>query len=440
MALKFTAVAAVALAATLGLAGCSAASTSSSGSSSASCAPSSGKVTLNFTTWVPGMDKVVALWNAKNPNIQVKVQTGPNGNSGTYTNFFNELKAGNAPDIGQIEYDTLPAFRVQDGLQNIASCAGVSAAKADFSSGLWNQVTFGESNAVYAIPQDSGPMALYYRKDLFQKAGLSVPTTWDEYAADAVKIKALGGEITNFPKGDVNWFAGLVSQAGGQWFSTSGGTWNVNLTGPESTKVANYWQDLITKGLVSTIPGFTDQWNNAYNTGQDWTWVSAVWGANTISSGAPTTAGDWAVAPMPQWTAGANVSGAWGGSSSVVFKGSKHPAEAAKFILWLNTSTEALTALNKEANLYPASTAGDTLPALSQGVDFYGGQAIYTTFSDAGKVISPFTWGPTMTQTYSDVSDGFGSALSGSGTLLDALKAGQEKTIAALKAQSIPVK
>lgn len=439
MALKITTVAAVALVATLGLAGCAASGGSTSASGSAACAPSSGKVTLDFTTWVPGMDKVVALWNAKNPKIQVKVATVPNGNSGTYTNFFNQLKAGNAPDIGQVEYDTLPAFRVQDGLQNIASCAGVTAAKADFSSGLWNQVTFGESNAVYAVPQDSGPMALYYRKDLFQKAGLSVPTTWDDYAADAVKIKALGGDITNFPKGDVNWFAGLVSQAGGQWFSTTGGKWKVDLTSDVSTKVANYWQDLITKGLVSTIPGFTDQWNNAYNTGQDWTWVSAVWGANTISSGAPTTSGDWAVAPMPQWTAGANTSGAWGGSSSVVFKGTKHPAEASKFILWLNTSNEALTALNKEANLYPASTEGDKLPALSAGVDFYGGQAIYQTFGDAGKVISPFTWGPTMTQTYSDVSDGFGTALTGSGTLLDALKAGQDKTIAALKAQSIPV-
>jgi len=437
---KFMKVTAVAVFASLALVGCSAGGGSTSSSSSASsCTPSTGNVNLSFTSWVPGMDKVVALWNAKNPKIQVKVSTVPNGNSGTYTNFFNQLKAGNAPDIGQVEYDTLPAFRVQDGLQNIGACAGVTAAKSDFSAGLWNQVTFGEASSVYAIPQDSGPMALYYRKDLFQKAGIAVPTTWDEYAAAAVKVKAAGGSITNFPKGDVNWFAGLVSQAGGQWFSTSGGAWSVKLTSPESTKVANYWQDLISKKLVTTIPGFTDQWNNAYNTGEDWTWVSAVWGANSISSGAPTTTGDWAVAPMPQWSSTATA-GAWGGSSSVVFKGSKHPAEAAKFILWLNTSTEALTELNTVANLYPASTAVDTLPALSQGVEFYGNQPIYKTFSDAGRVISPFTWGPTMTQTYNDVSDGFGAALSGNGTLLDALKTGETKTIAALKAQSITVK
>lgn len=442
MALKHARVAAIVALSIVALAGCSAtgSTTSGDGTSAASCTPSKGDVTLNFTTWVPGMDKVVALWNAKNPTIQVKVQTVPNGNSGTYQNFFNELKAGNAPDIGQVEYDTLPAFRVQDGLADISACAGVSDAKADFSSGLWNQVTFGEKTAVYALPQDSGPMQMFYRKDLFDKAGLKAPTTWEEYAEDAVKIKALGGNITNFPKGDVNWFAGLVAQAGGQWFTNTGDKWDVNLTSAESTKVASYWQDLITKKLVTTIPGFTDQWNNAYNTGEDWTWVSAVWGANTIISGAPKTSGDWAVAPMPQWESGANVSAAWGGSSSVVFKGGKHPAEASKFLLWLNTSDEALNALIAGANLYPASTAGTQLPALTGPVAFYGNQTIYKDFSAAGEVVSPFTWGPTMTQTYNDVADGFGAAISGTGTLQDALTAGQTKTIAALKAQSIPVK
>lgn len=45
-----------------------------------------------------------------------------------------------------------------------------------------------------------------------------------------------------------------------------------------------------------------------------------------------------------------------------------------------------------------------------------------------------------MTQVYNDVADGFSGAVSGSGTLLDALTAGQDATIAALKAASIPVK
>ncbi|SMG07939.1 ABC transporter substrate-binding protein [Agreia pratensis] len=428
--------------AAISLTGCAAGGSSGSGggSDAAACAPSDGKVDLTYTSWIPGIDKVVDIWNKENPDIQVKVQTGPNGNGGTYKNFFNQLSAGNAPDLGQIEYDALPNFRVQDGLTNIASCKNVTESKDDFIDWTWNQVTFGEKDSVYAIPQDTGPMAMYYRKDLFEKAGIPVPTTWDEYAAAAKTIRSQGGYITNFPQNDVNWFAGLVWQADGRWFSNDGDKWDVTLTSPESEKVADYWQGLISTDLVSKVPAWTDEWNNAYNTGSDWTWISAVWGANSISSGAPDTSGNWAVAPMPQWKAGENKAGNWGGSSTAVLKGSKHPYEAAQFALWLNTSDEALTALNKEANLYPATKAGLKLPVLSEGVDFYGGQKIYDTFATAAtETNSDFVWGPTMTQTYGDVADGFGEVLGGTGTLTDALKTGQKKTIDALDAAAIPV-
>jgi len=32
---------------------------------------------------------------------------------------------------------------------------------------------------------DSGPMALFYNKDVFDKYKIAVPTTWTEYAAAA---------------------------------------------------------------------------------------------------------------------------------------------------------------------------------------------------------------------------------------------------------------
>ena len=97
--------------------------------------------------------------------------------------------------------------------------------------------------------------------------------------------------------------------------------------------------------------------------------------------------------------------------------------------------------LNESANIYPATKDGLNLPVLKEGVEFYGGQAIYDVFAAASAEVNPdFIWGPTMTQTYNDVSDGFKAAVSGSGTLTDALTSGQAATIKALKAQSIPVK
>jgi multiple sugar transport system substrate-binding protein len=439
MNLKRTAVVAAVLSAVV-LSGCSSTG-SDGGSAAASCTPAEGKVDLSFTSWIPGIEEVVDVWNKANPDIQVKVQTGPNGNSGTYQNFFNQLKAGNAPDLGQIEYDALPNFRVQNGLMDLGACDEVMAAKDDFVDWTWGQVSLGESDSVYAVPQDSGPMAMFYRADLFEQNGIAIPTTWAEYKEAAKQVRATGAYITNFSQGDINQFAGLVWQAGGSWFKNDGSDWTVDLTDPASKQVADYWQDLIDEDLVSTVPTWTTEWDNAYNSSAAWTWNSAVWGANSIASGAPDTAGKWAVAKAPQWKAGESAAGNWGGSSTAVFTGSEHPYEAAKFALWLNTSDEALTMLNKSANIYPATKDGLNLPVLKEGVDFYGGQPIYDVFAEASSEVSEdFAWGPTMTQTYNDVSDGFKAAVSGNGTLLDALTKGQSATIDALKAQSIPVK
>jgi multiple sugar transport system substrate-binding protein len=425
------------------LAACSSDGSGSSGedTGAAACEPSDGPVELSYTSWIPGIEVAVDAWNAANPDIQVTVQTGPNGNGGTYQNFFNQLEAGNPPDLGQIEYDALPNFRVQDGLEDLSACEDVVAAQDQFVDWTWGQVTLGDDASVWAVPQDSGPMAMFYRKDLFEQHGIPVPTTWEEYQAAAEQVRAAGGYITNFSTADVNQLAGFVWQAGGQWFSSDDEGWTVSLTSDESTKVADYWQGLLADDLVSTVPAWTTEWDNAYNSGQAWTWVSAVWGANSIASGAPDTAGKWAVAPMPQWESGEAAAGNWGGSSTAVFKGSEHLYEATKFALWLNTSEEALTILNEEANLYPATTEGASLPVLKEGVDFYGGQAIYDVFADASEQVDPdFVWGPTMTQVYNDVSDGLKAAASGQGTVPEALESAEESTVQELEAQAIPVK
>jgi multiple sugar transport system substrate-binding protein len=428
----------VALLSAIALAGCSTGS-GDGGSAAADCTPSEGDVTLEFTSWIPGIEDAAALWNEANPSIQVEVQTGPNGNSGTYQNFFSQLEAGNAPDLGQIEYDALSSFRVQDGLVDLSACEDVVAAEDQFIPWTWGQVTLG-GDGVYGIPQDSGPMALFYRSDLFEQNGIDVPETWDEYKEAARQIRDLGGYITNFSTADINQFAGFVWQANGDWFTNDGDAWTVDMTGEASQQVADYWQELLDEDLVATYPAWTEEWNNAYNSGEVWTWNSAVWGANSISSGAPDTAGLWSVAPSPQWEAGQASAGNWGGSSVAVFRGTEHPYEAAQFALWLNTSDEALTALNESANIYPATTAGLSLPSLAEGVEFYGGQAIYDVFAEAAAQVSPdFVWGPTMTQTYADVSDGFQRAVTGQGTLLEALESAQESTISTLQAQSIPV-
>ncbi|MEU6404298.1 sugar ABC transporter substrate-binding protein [Streptomyces sp. NPDC046985] len=413
------------------------------GAAGSSCKPSSGKVTLQYWSWVPGMQKAVDLWNSEHPSVQVNLKTTPAGNAGTYQNMSNALKAGNAPDLGQIEYDSLASFRLKDGLRDISACPGVAPAQKKFVDWTWSQVDFGAGgkDGVWAIPQDTGPMALFYRKDIFDKLGLKAPATWDEYAADAVKLKQAGKYITHFSQSDPNWFTGLLWQNKATMFQRKGDSWKVSVDRPESRQVADYWQKLIDKKLVATdLQGFSPALYKSWNSGEVATWISAAWGYSTIRDNAKATAGKWAVAPMPQWHAGDQQAGNWGGSTTAVLSGSKHPAEASQFALWLNTDPKALAILNKEGGLYPADKAGLDLPALQQPVDFYGKQKIFDVFAKASQnVDTHFTWGPTMTDTYRMLGDGASAALGGKGTLGDALKQTQTGSVDSLRKQSLTV-
>lgn len=158
------------------------------GSSSEDDGAASGPVTLTYWSWAPGMDKVVDLWNkgpGKERQITVTVKKQASGDT-LVTKILTAHKAGKAPDLVQAEYQALPTLVSNDALADISGEAG--DAKKEFADGVWQQTTLG-TDAVYAVPQDIGPMMFFYREDLFKKYGLTVPTTWDEFAGTARELK-----------------------------------------------------------------------------------------------------------------------------------------------------------------------------------------------------------------------------------------------------------
>jgi multiple sugar transport system substrate-binding protein len=420
--------AAVALAVAIAL---SAAACSSSGSGGANTTASK-KVTLTFWSWVPNIGKAVDLWNSTHKDIQVKLDEVPGGSQGTYTKMYAAVKAGTAPDLGQIEYAYLPNFVELGDVVNIGKDV-TAATKADYPSAIWSQVSSG--SAVYAIPQDFAPMGFYYRKDIFAKDGIkSAPTTWTQFAADAKIIHQKNPKqyILNFPTNESDWFAGLAWQADGKWFSNDNNAWKVSIATDSATaKVASYWQGLISSSDVQATEFWSDQWDKELQDGTLAGWIAGAWGDASLASAAPTTTGDWAIAPLPQWTAGANVTGDWGGSTTAVLKGSKHPAQAAQFASWLNTNTASMNDLATGSGLYMAASTWQKSTSFATTSKFFGNQPIYAGLAKQ-QFPSGWLWGPTMSDTFNTLNDATGKLGSGS-MLAQALRAGQSGTVSALK-------
>ncbi|MFI6564405.1 ABC transporter substrate-binding protein [Streptomyces sp. NPDC050534] len=418
------------------LSGCSSSGPSDK-AAAASCDPAKGKVTLQYWNTVPGMDKVVALWNKKNPDIQVETKNISNDQYGV---LGNALKAGKAPDLAQVGYDELPNLRTQNAFVDASACSAATAAKSKFVPWTWSQTSFANTG-VFALPQDTGPMALFVRSDLFKKYGIAVPKTWDEYAAAAQKLHKADSKltITFFDPNNAEWFNGLLWQNSAKMYGYSGDKWQVTVESAQSRQVADYWQKLISGKLVRTdLANGSTQMYVAYQKDQIASYVGAAWGYSMFRDNLPKQAGKWSVVPMPTWGTNGS-SGDWGGSTVAFMKGSKHLYESAKFNTWLNTDPEALAMENKLGGLYPAADAGLRLPALSKGVPYYNNEKVFDVFADSSrKIDTSFAWGPTQKTVNLALQDAMAKAAAGDGTLGDALAKAQATALKSMKDQAIP--
>ncbi|MBA2947444.1 ABC transporter substrate-binding protein [Streptomyces himalayensis] len=402
---------------------------------------SSGPVSLTYWTWAPGMDKVADIWNkgpGKKAQIKVTVKKQASGDT-LVTKILTAAKAHKAPDLVQAEYQALATLVSNDALADISGEVG--GVEKEFAAGIWQQTTLG-TDALYAIPQDSAPMAFYYREDLFKKYGLEVPKTWDEFAETAQKLKkkAPDKDLTTFSANDSGLFAGLAQQAGAKWWTVDGDKWKVGIDDAATQKVADFWGGLVKDDVIDNQPMYTPAWNKALNTGKQIAWVSAVWAPGTLTTAAPDTKGKWAMAPLPQWNAGDSATGSWGGSSTAVTNDSKNKAAAAKFASWLNTDPEALAALVKESGIYPAATAAQTGDALAKAPDFFSNQPdFYTAAAEIAKTTAPAAWGPNVNVAYTSFKDAFGKAAKNQSGFGAALTTMQDATVADLEKQGFEV-
>ena len=393
---------------------------------------------LDFWGWAPGYAQSVALWNKSHPDIQVTFDNTASGAKGGYTKMLTAVKAGNAPCLAQVGYETLPSFAAAGALQDITQYA--SADQSQFAAWTWNQVTI--DGKTYGAPVDTAPMALLYRKDLFAKYGIAKPpATWAEYAADAAKVHHADptvylGDFGN----DAYNYAGLAWQAGAQWFGTGGDQWQVSIDSAANQKVAGFWQGLESQGLLKNDPSYDPSLYSDMAKGKILSDVNAVWDTPILASSVKTTSGDWAVAPMPVWDAANPQYGNDGGSATAVLNGCKDAKQAAEFALWMSTDPTSLTNLIKVTGIYPAATSGLDNPALTAPDPFYGGQTIFDVFkAEMPHINTNWQWGPTMTQASNDLGDGLGTVETGNAQLPAVLGTVQSKTVAEMKQQGLSV-
>jgi multiple sugar transport system substrate-binding protein len=394
--------------------------------------------TITVWAWEPTLTPVVKDFEAKYPNVKIKLVNAGTGND-QYKALQNAISAGKGvPDIAQIEYYAMGQFSLSKSVADLSQFGAADLEKT-YSTGPWNAVKAG--NGVYALPMDSGPMALYYNKRIFDKYHIAVPTTWDEYVTAGEKLhKADPKEYITNDTGDAGFATSMIWQAGGRPYTVDGTNVGINFSDAGSQTFASTWQKLISGKLVAPITSWSDEWYKGLADGTIATLATGAWMPANLISGAAAGSGDWRVAPLPQWKAGAAVSSENGGSALAVPEKSANKALAYAFVKYADDGPGVQTRLKNGG--FPSTTAELNSPAfLATKFPYFGGQTANTIFSKSASEV-PGDWKYLPFQVYSNsiFNDTVGKAYASGSTLKQGLASWQAASVKYGKDQGFSVK
>lgn len=130
-------------------------------------------------------------------------------------------------------------------------------ADGNVSKSLEKYYTF--NGKQYCVPMNIAYWVMYYNKSIFDKNGISKPTSWNALMSDAAKLKANGvtpfyqtSQLFTFP-----WFETLVAGTDPALYKGLGDG-SVKYTDPRIVKIMDTWLDQEKKGWFSDAGSTTD--------------------------------------------------------------------------------------------------------------------------------------------------------------------------------------
>ncbi|MCM0640501.1 ABC transporter substrate-binding protein [Cellulomonas wangsupingiae] len=389
-------------------------------------------VTIEYWSGLQGTDALVDEWNAANPDIQVKLSTSDGSWAEQFAKLMAAQQAGDAPCMMLMPYDYIPSLLVADALAPVTEA--VAEYEDDYLASTWELVNY--AGETYGVPSGSGPMAMYYRADKFAELGIEVPTTWQEFeeAAKTVTLKAPGTYLIGLGGDSHTDFVSLTAQKSSPWFEITDDSWKVDVTNADSRAVAEYWQGLRDEGLLNLTNRWDPTFYNDLSEGRQLSVIGGAWQAPLLAANVSGGAGQWAIAPMPNWEEGDVATSMNGGGAQLSIKGCEHPAEAMKFANWLTTDMDAILSLKSfPAMKTDAMTTPDDVKA------FFGGAEINQELAEYALAMRPWRYSPTWTAGMTTLGDSMSAFKDGTGTLTDLLETLQAQQIESMEDLGITV-
>ena len=298
----------------------------------------SDRITLRF--WAMGREgevvqELVRDFERDNPNVRVIVQQIPW--SSAHEKLLTSYVGRSWPDITQLGNTWVSEFSALKALEPLDRLAGTSLITRDGDfGGVWDTNVI--DGTLYGIPWYVDTRVMFYRRDLLAKAGYdSIPQSWDEWRAAMAAIKRQAGKdryAIFLPTNEWTQPAILGLQAGSSLLAdqdTRGDFENAPFR-----RAFDFYLSLYRDGYAPALNnvGIANVYQE-FERGTFAMYITGPWNVGEFRNRlAPGT--QWATAPLPGPTGAASGVSLAGGSSLVLYRESKHKAEAWKLIEYLS--------------------------------------------------------------------------------------------------------
>jgi len=325
-------------------------------------------------------EKQLKDFEKEHPEITVKLIR--DNDSSYYDKLTTQITGGKGPDVVRVEPPRASQFIAAGWALPLGDAAG--SASDYFASSLESVTQDGE---LYGVPVDVSALALFYRTDLFEAAGIDgPPATWDEFTADAEKLTS----------GDVHG-VGLFGGWGGfefyPWLWQSGAeVMNADQTEavfntPDAVRALQLWVDLQKSAMPAGMATATeDDLKGPFVSGTLAMMTSGPWMIPSLADAG--IDGKWAVAPLPADKEAATV---LGGLDLLILKNTEHADAAKTFVSWLMQDSvqkewaSTLGYLPVKSALYDDPTFKDD-PSISAFAEVLGQAKSRPTIAQAGDI------------------------------------------------------
>ncbi|MFI9819240.1 extracellular solute-binding protein [Streptomyces sp. NPDC052013] len=335
-----------------------------------------------------------AEYEKLNPDIKI-AENVVERNENYYPALLNHLTTNSGlQDIQAVEVGNIAEIVGTQAakLEDLSKAPGVN--KSDYVGWKWEQATTKDGQTI-GLGTDIGPMAICYRKDMFEKAGLPTDRAevgklwagdWEKFVEVGEQYKEKAPKGTTFmdsPGGLIN---AILSSEKEKFYDSEGEV--IYKTNPAVKAAFDLTAEAAEKGLVGAQTQFQPAWDQTIANNKFAAMACPPWMLGYIKGKSkPDAAGKWDVAVAPK-------SGNWGGSFLAVPKSGKNVEEAKKLAAWL-TAPEQQAKLFKVQGSFPsAQTAYDMPEVTGAKNDMTGDAPIGEIFAEAAKQIPVQVIGP----------------------------------------------